>query len=273
MPNNNIISYQSIYSTQIYLNSANAVLNNGTLKSDVQFFIQNVINCKRKSSEMRVSLVNGQFPNSFYQINNSNNTIIINSVIYVFPNGNYNINNFISTWYNIIGNTWILSFSSITNKLTFSFTSSFMITDVFHSLFPVIGLVPGVIYRSVGNSLSAPSCVNFSGLPRLLISSSSFSLNSKTSYDSAMGNIIASVPNNTIQNGIIHYTNYTNYKSIFQNSELSSICIIIQDDFENFIDFNNLDWSLTLQIDIVHEVVENIDTVDDIYETAKNELL
>ena len=168
MPNNNIISYQSIYSTQIYLNSANAVLNNGTLKSDVQFFIQNVINCKRKSSEMRVSLVNGQFPNSFYQINNSNNTIIINSVIYVFPNGNYNVNNFISTWYNIIGNTWVLSFSSITNKLTFSFTSSFMITDVFHSLFPVIGLVPGVIYRSVGNYLSAPSCVNFSGFPRLL---------------------------------------------------------------------------------------------------------
>ena len=148
-----------------------------------------------------------------------------------------------------------------------------MITDVFNSLFPVIGLVSGVIYRSVGNSLSAPFCVNFSGLPRLLISSPTFSLNSKTSYDSAMSNIIASIPNNTIQNGIIYYTNYTNYKSIFKNSELSCITIQIQDDFENFIDFNNLDWSLTLQIDIVHEIIDNLDTVDDIYETAKNELL
>ena len=54
---------------------------------------------------------------------------------------------------------------------------------------------------------------------------------------------------------------------------MSCITIIIQDDDENYIDFNNLDWSLTLQIDIVHEVIENLNSVDDIYETAKNELL
>jgi hypothetical protein len=121
--------------------------------------------------------------------------------------------------------------------------------------------------------MTAPYCVNFSGLSRLLISSPTFSLNSKTSYDSAMSNIIASVPNNCIQNGIIYYTNYTNYKSIFKNSELSCITIQIQDDNENFVDFNNLDWSLTLQVDQVHEVIDNLDSVDDIYETAKSELL
>ena len=68
-------------------------------------------------------------------------------------------------------------------------------------------------------------------------------------------------------------TNYTNYKSIFKNSELSCITIQIQDDNENYVDFNNLDWSLTLQVDLVHEVIDNLDSVNDIYETAINELL
>ena len=249
---------------------------NGTAKSNVHFYIQNAINSSKKNTiEMRVSLVNAQFPCSFYQINNNNNTININGINYVFPNGNYNVNNFISTWYNVVGTTWLLTFSAITNKLIFNNnTTTFIFTDSpQNSLFPVIGFTPGNTYSCNFTTMTAPYCVNFSGLSRLLISSPTFSLNSKTSYDSAMSNIIASVPNNCIQNGIIYYNNYTNYKSIFKNSELSCITIQIQDDNENFVDFNNLDWSLTLQVDQVHEVIDNLDSVDDIYETAKSELL
>ena len=33
-----------------------------------------------------------------------------------------------------------------------------------------------------------------------------------------------------------------------------------------------LDWSLTLQIDMVNEVIENLETIGDIYETAIQEL-
>ena len=275
MQNKNIISYQTIYSTQIYLNSASSMLMNGTAKSNVHFYIQNAINSNKKNTiEMRVSLVNAQLPCSFYQINNTNNSIMVNGVCYVIPNGNYNVNNFITTWKSVIGSTWLLSFSAITNTLIFTNTTPFTFSDMIaNSLFSVIGFTVGNTYISNGNTLAAPYCVNFSGLSRLLISSPTFSLNSKTSYDAAMGNILASIPNNCIQNGIIYYTNYTNYKSIFKNSELSCITIQIQDDDENFVDFNNLDWSLTLQIDMVHEVIENLDSVDDIYETAKNELL
>ena len=131
MQNKNVISYQTIYSTQIYLNSSSSMLMNGTAKSNVHFYIQNAINSNKKNTiEMRVSLVNAQFPCSFYQINNTNNTIKINSISYVFPNGNYNVNNFISTWKTVVGNTWVLSFSSITNTLVFSYTSAFTFSDV-----------------------------------------------------------------------------------------------------------------------------------------------
>ena len=73
MSSKNIISYQTIYSQQIYLNSSTSMLMNGTLKSFVHFFIQDALNDKRNNTiEQRVSLVNAQIPCSFYQINNNN---------------------------------------------------------------------------------------------------------------------------------------------------------------------------------------------------------
>ena len=122
MTSKDFISYQTIQSSQIYLNSSSAMLMNGTAKSYVHFYIQNAINTTNKNTiEMRVSLVNAQLPCSFYQINNFNNTIIINGISYMFPNGNYNVNSFITTWKSVVGSTWVLSFSSFTNTFIFTF--------------------------------------------------------------------------------------------------------------------------------------------------------
>jgi hypothetical protein len=275
MTSKNIISYQTIFSQQIYLNSSTSMLMNGTLKSYVHFFIQDALNDKRNNTiEQRVSLVNAQIPCSFYQINNNNNTIIINGINYTFPNGNYNVNNFISTWYSIIGSTWLLSFSSITNKLIFTYTSVFTFTDnTINSIFPVIGFTPGISYSCIGSTLQAPYPVNFSGLPRILVSSPTFSLNSRcANAEATMSSIIGAVPINSLNNGIIYYTNYTNYKSIFSSYELSFITIMLQDDNDNMIDMNNIDWAMTLQIDTVVEVVKSLDNLNDIYENAINEL-
>ena len=274
MTNKNSVSYQTIFSQQIYLNSSTSMLMNGSLKSFVHFFIQDAMNDKKHNTvEQRVSLVNAQIPCSFYQINNSNNQIVINDILYTFPNGNYNVNNFITTWYSVIGSTWLLSFSSMTNTLVFTFTSPFNFTDTKNSLFPVIGFTAGITYNCTGSTLLAPYPVNFSGLPRILISSPTFNLNSRcANAEATMSSIIGAIPINTLSNGIIYYTNYTNYKSIFSSFELSFITIMLQDDNDNMLDMNNIDWAITLQIDTVVEVVKSMDNLNDIYENAINEL-
>ena len=274
MTNKNSVSYQTIYSQQIYLNSSTSMLMNGSLKSYVHFFIQDAMNDKKHNTvEQRVSLVNAQIPCSFYQINNNNNQIIINGVLYTFPNGNYNVNNFITTWYSIIGAGWLLTFSSMTNTLIFTFTSVFTFTDTKSSIFPVIGFTTGNSYSCTGSILNAPYPVNFSGLPRILISSPTFNLNSRcANAEATMSSIIGAVPINTLSNGIIYYTNYTNYKSIFSSYELSFITIMLQDDNDNMLDMNNIDWAITLQLDTVVEVVKSLDNLHDIYENAINEL-
>ena len=70
---------------------------------------------------------------------------------------------------------------------------------------------------------------------------------------------------NGSSNGIVFYNNISHYKSIIKNKELSCITIEIQDDSKNLINFNNIDWTMTLQIDLVNEVYESLDSLEDIY--------
>ena len=109
-------------------------------------------------------------------------------------------------------------------------------------------------------------------MTKVNISSSTFTLSNSDSKTQGQTSIICSVPVSTIQGGYIFYNNITNFKSIFRNNELSSINIQLQDPNHNYIDFNNIDWSITLQLDVVREVFQTIDNMDDIYNNIKNEI-
>ena len=84
-----LISYQTIYTTQIFLNSGQATqYNNSTQKSFLTFSLKDVISLDKNNLEVRISLVNAQLPYSFYQINSTNNKF------YLY----YYTNNLLSLW-------------------------------------------------------------------------------------------------------------------------------------------------------------------------------
>jgi hypothetical protein len=85
------------------------------------------------------------------------------------------------------------------------------------------------------------------------------------SYQKGRTNTIASIPINSAQNGYVMYNNFTNYNSMFRNSSISDLNIIIQDEFNNFIDFNNSDWSITIQIDVMTRILDANESLQDIY--------
>ena len=269
-----MLSYQTIYSTQIHLNSANANITlNQTKNSNCSFFLKNILKLDKSTIEMRVSLVNAQLPYSFYNINETNNQFNVSGITYNFPVGNYNVNSFISTWASVLGNNnWSITFNNITNKFNFVYTSAFYFNDGGNSMFPIMGFSLGSFLYSSNNSLLSSYPVNFSGLTRLLISSPSFGIHNITGKEEGYNNILASVPISSNMSGIINYTNITNFKNVFKNHELSCIEIIIQDDQNNFINFNNQNWSLTLQLDVVSEVVNEITGLNDVYKNAIKEL-
>ena len=270
-------NFQSETSTQIYLNSATAdIYLNNSLKSNLVFIFRNPIVIHKNSIEVKVSLVNAQIPISWYLVNSTNNkfSITVNGekTTYYFKIGNYNITTFISEWANSVGSNWNLAYSNITNKITFSYNQSFTFSDDDNSIFGILGFSEGSQYNSSSNVLVAPFCCNFAGLTRLNIKSSCFNLNNVDSLNKGINRTIAVIPVSSAQSGYVFYNNFTQYKNVFKNHEISTIGIEIYDDFKNFIDFNNVDWTMTLQVDVLSEVIQTVDTLDDVYLKAAQEL-
>jgi len=269
----NIIEIKSTTSTQLYLNSQYAdIFLNGSMKSHLVFCFKNPVYLDKRAYEMRLSVVNAQIPVSWYLINDTNNQIIINNTTYNFKKGNYNVNTFITEWTNSISSGWTLTYDSITNKINYAFTSQFTFSDSSNSIFPLLGFKNGNVYTSLNNSLVTPFCINFSGLTRLQMKSSALNLGNVDSLKKGKNRTIAVIPVNSIGSGYILYHNLTGYSNIFKNHEIYTIDVELRDDAKNFIDFNNCDWSCTLQIDVLTETIQNIDTLSDVYENLAQEL-
>jgi hypothetical protein len=52
---------------------------------------------------------------------------------------------------------------------------------------------------------------------------------------------------------------------INSHKTITSIRIDITDDFRNLIDFQNIDWSLCLQVDVINDMYHDLKDLEDIY--------
>jgi hypothetical protein len=271
--NSSLIAYQTIHSIQIHLNSSSGISNNSTLKSDLLFSFDNILASRDKIIELRISLVKAQIPNSFYLINSSNNQIIINGTTYTFPVGNYSISQFILQWNTTVGIGWTIILSTITNKLTFyNSGNSFTFSDNSNSIFKLLGFVKGTTYSSVGGYLTSSNCMDFSGIRNVVVRANNVALQNCICVDVGCGSCLATIPNNFQSGSIIQYVNFTNFKNIFSTSEFNSLAIQLCDDNLNLLDFNNIDWTMTVQVDIIIEEIKNLANFQEVYEKEVHNL-
>lgn len=59
---------------------------------------------------------------------------------------------------------------------------------------------------------------------------------------------VSSIPVSVEPYSIIMYNNYSNSTHIVKNRKLDNLEIQIHDDNNNLVDFNNVDWTITLEI-------------------------
>ena len=121
------------------------------------------------------------------------------------------------------------------------------------------------MYISNGLALTPPFPFNFSGFTRINIVSTNFSVKNVDSLNEGQSSIVATVPVNCLPGGTILYNNYTNFNSIINPASLNTLGIKLLDDKENFIDFNNVDWTLTFQVDVVKDIIVDKSTLFEIY--------
>ena len=260
----------------ITVNSKYGIQENGTMKSKLLFNYKNLLSDDENILKSFVTVINAQIPCSFYVINALNNKLVISgpsittTTIYV-GYGNYNANTLITELESQIstsGLTMTIAINKINGILTFS--SDGFISYYFSSastILEILGTTSSIIATST--NYICPYPLNLLGVKKLLIKSTKLSVHSVSTFDYASSNILLTIPSDVSPFSMISYNSQSEAnKNLLNIRSINEIDINIYDENNNYIDFNNLDWTMTLVIS--SEV--NFDEVSNIsWDTIRNE--
>ena len=74
-----------------------------------------------------------------------------------------------------------------------------------------------------------------------------------SSSNNGMSTLLSIIPIDQPSWGLITFNNYTDTKNIIKNKTIDKIEIIIRAEDKTLINFNNIDWTLKLKIDITRK--------------------
>lgn len=261
----NINSYIRKESFYLVLDTKNASeKSNGSLHSDVTFNVDCPLIAPNDCLYITWAVSSFTCPVSWYLINSTNNMISIKFPNIVFPqkfhlpHGNYNVNTFKTALETIlIGFT--LTFNASTNVYSLSYTEDFQIMAG-STMIRIIGLAKNTTYSSTNNILVMPHPVNFSGIPNINIHCSSIRTKNLNSYDRlSTSDIICAVNVNAASNGQIYFEKKQDFEFDVKERVINYLDFDILDDEENYIDFNNQHWHMTIQVNYIREIQKNSD--------------
>ncbi len=228
-----------------YLNSDGGDIKNSYLKSDVVFNIPNLIKDEKNILYNTISIVHCEIPYSFYIINEYNNLLSLSTGDIYIDYGNYNANSLIAYLKTKLPINMNISLNSSNGVLSLIYNQSFQIYEN-TTVYKVLGLQKKN-YISLNNSIIFDYPCNFLGTKNLYIKSNIILDNFNTSTKDYI--TITNIPVSVEPFSILLYNNYSNSKHIIKNKNLDNIEIKIYDDDNNLVDFNNIEWSITLEIE------------------------
>jgi hypothetical protein len=239
----------------ITLNSKYGIQQNGTFKSNILFNFKNLLSDEEHILKSYITVLNAQIPVSFYVITSLNNKLVLQTSVtttIIIANGNYSANTLITelqtkflsagiTFTNIIFNkvNGILSF--ISNGFTnYYFTSA-------STLLNVLGTTSSIV--SVSTVYTCPYPLNLLGVQKLSIKSERLAIHSVSSIDFSFSNTLVTIPCDVPPYSLISYISQSDQnKNLLNIRNINELDIQIYDENNNLIDFNNLDWTITLTI-------------------------
>lgn len=252
------------------LNSSNATLNNSTYLSDVRFNFKNILTDDTDIKYVTCGVLNAQIPVSFYTINYTNyllNFSVDGGAIIplIIKQGNYNSNSLITeivSEFLLLGYTFTITTSRITGIMSFNCVGHSFTFYGTSTIFSILGFVSGTNYASSSNAITAIYPLNLLGIKRLNINSQSLSTNTYNSQGLSISSNIASVPVNVASFGLIDYVNASNAFPILKATTVTYVDIQITDEDNNLINFNGINWTLTIQINIFRRGTKENKNID-----------
>jgi hypothetical protein len=250
-------------SRQIQLNTNGATKNNLSFNSDVLFNIPNLIKKQNYILYNTIRIIHCEIPFSFYIINEYNNLLALSTGNISITYGNYNANSFITALSLLLPTNMTITLNSSNGKFTLSYNASFSILAT-STINKIMGFSKNITYTSTSNNIILPYPANFLGTNNIYVKSPNLILenyNTSTKDYITMSNIPVNVP----PFGIVQYLNQTGSKNIVKNIQMDNLEIQITDDDNNLIDFNNLEWSITIEIESIMQFNYNPKTLEDYF--------
>jgi hypothetical protein len=246
----------------IILNSSYATQLNGTNKSNVIFNFTGVLRDEEDIVSSNICIMNAQIPVSFYTINANNNIIGTNKGNVVIPIGNYNFNSLapvvVSAFLTQISVGITLTISKITGIITFTFVSGIANTYFnFDNSYKIFGFLPNVNYPYVGSSRISIFPLNLLGVKKINIRSPELQISSFSSISNNLSITLATLPVDVPAFSMISYINQTDLnKTNLRIKIIDQISISLTDEDNTLLDFNGLDWNITLVLENVRLIAD-----------------
>jgi hypothetical protein len=259
----------------ITLNSVNATKLNSTYNSDVLFNFKGILTNEDDIISSNICVMNAQIPVSFYTIAEDFDIVYVVGINPIgnttIRAGNYNFNTLkqiIEADTLSLGINLTFNIDRYSGKVNFTQTAPTNLSlIVFEGL--LSGLT-GIKYAKlfgydartiapVGNQWLAPNPLNLLGVKKLLIKSQKLQISSFSSATNNLAITLTTIPVDVPAFSMISYYNTTDLnKTNLQIKIIDQIDISITDENNELINFNNLDWTITLVLENIRLIPEKI---------------
>ena len=267
----------------ISLNTKDSVKLNGNYNSNLFFNIPNIVEKDLDITHIHVTVEDCQIPVAWYLINDTNNVLH-----YIYQNQNFNIilekgNYTGSTIITEIKNKFLengiavsIVLSQVTGYLLFKFSN--LITDLTfnytlsRNLMIILGFTENITANvASGFEILAPNPLNLLGIMRLNVCSSNLSSISSFSSNSTLSNQILQTINVDLpQWHQLSYLNKSSHYARMKANYLDNIDLQLYDDNAQFVEMNDIDWSITIQLIIFRKLKSKVDRLN-LNDLAKSE--
>ena len=256
----------------IALTSKTGTLLNSSLKSNVFFQFTNLFVKDPSVAYAEVGVVSAEIPVSFYTINETNNSFVSNLIeggvgdiikTNILPNGNYTATSLITQFLATLAASYIantnaplvsLTINRSNGKLTLGWVAPSppfnQITFSTSPFMTLLGYVGDIQLDPINLTRIATYPLNLLGINKIYMSTNNLLTYNYDSGRNGYSNILATIEVDAPPYSIILYKNQTNTYNILRNDDVNSFTIELKDDVGNFIDFNNIDWNITLALNI-----------------------
>jgi hypothetical protein len=202
-----------------------------------------------------IKITHAEFPFSFYVINSTNNYLSLSTGNIFFEEGNYNAIQFQVYVRSLLPTNMTFDLNIVTGRFILTYPSYFYINPT-SNCGKILGFNNGSSYYSVSNIIELPYPCNFT-LQNLYIKTPNLLLENYNTQTKDY-NTLRNIQINTSPFGIILYENKSNNKNLIKNIDCqNSLTVQIYDDYGNFINFNGVSWTITIQLESAFEFVKS----------------